>query len=185
MMAKRVSSTFSIEVGDKTLRFKLPLFSDKGENSFENVEKTILSTDLNNLVGELIVAPIIMNRLGVLQAEAEEQVREQKFNYEVWEAKTINEFREAAADSGEKKPTGPECVDHILTHKLRAVKQRKLNNALKTQSYINSLYWSFKEKQENLKKLSLTLQQGDLDDFTMSRAIERLEYVTKIRRDIG
>jgi hypothetical protein len=148
-----------IQIGNKS--FKL-MFEDFDE---ELDIDSLLKIDYSNLIGEIITFPVIVNRFGILLAEAESQAAEAKLNLEVFEAKTKERLRiELAERNGGKSPTVEALNNAVVSNKAYQVMRKKLIEAQKTRDYINSIFWASKDKSEKLNKLSLTIQQGDITD---------------------
>ncbi len=146
-----------IQVGDKN--FKL-MFEDFEE---ELDIDSLLKIDYSNLIGEIITFPVIVNRFGILLAEAESQAAEARLNLEVFEAKTKEKLRiELTEQNGGKSPTVEALNNVVASNKAYQVMRKKLIEAQKTRDYINSIFWASKDKSEKLNKLSLTIQQGDI-----------------------
>lgn len=148
-----------IQIGNKS--FKL-MFEDFDE---ELDIDSLLKIDYSNLIGEIITFPVIVNRFGILLAEAESQAAEAKLNLEVFEAKTKERLRiELAERNGGKSPTVEALNNAVVSNKAYQVMRKKLIEAQKTRDYINSIFWASKDKSQKLNKLSLTIQQGDITD---------------------
>jgi len=167
-------TVLSIKVGNEEVAFGIPLFT---AGQVHNIEK-YLTIDVTNLVGELVTTPVIMNRLGSLVAEAEDATRRMRLDREIWKAKESTKFRKEHG-----KVSIAEMDAHLITHKIYKIKNNRYLDAQRDEKNMNSLYWSFKEKQENLKKLSLTLQQGDLDAETIELALHRMKNIEYVRSE--
>ena len=148
-----------ITVGDTT--YKL-LFDDFDEDM--DID-SLLKIDYSNIIGELITFPVIVNRFGNLLAEAESKVSETKLNLEVFEAKTKERLRvELAEANGGKNPTVEALNNALLMNNAYQVMRKRLIEVQKTRDYINSIFWSAKDKSSKLDKLSLTVQGGEIPD---------------------
>lgn len=148
-----------ITVGDTT--YKL-LFDDFDEDM--DID-SLLKIDYSNIIGELITFPVIVNRFGNLLAEAESKVSETKLNLEVFEAKTKEKLRvELAEANGGKNPTVEALNNALLMNNAYQVMRKRLIEVQKTRDYINSIFWSAKDKSSKLDKLSLTVQDGEIPD---------------------
>ena len=129
---------------------------------------SLLKIDYSNLVGELVTFPVILNRFGLLLAEAESQVAETKLNLDVFEAKTKERLRvELAEQNNGKSPTVEALNNAVTSNKAYQAMKRKLIEVTKTRDYINSVFWAVKDKSEKLNKLSLTIQPGDISDSVL------------------
>lgn len=148
-----------IQIGNKS--YKL-LFDDFDEDV--DID-SLLKIDSSNLIGELTTFPVILNRFGILLAEAESQVAETKLNMDVYEAKTKEKLRvELAEQNNGKSPTVEALNNAVVSNKAYQAMKRKYIEVVKTRDYINSIFWAVKDKSEKLNKLSLSIQPGDLSD---------------------
>lgn len=136
------------------------------DNFDEDVDiDSLLKIDYSNLIGELVTFPVILNRFGILLAEAESQVAETKLNMDVYEAKTKERLRiELAEQNNGKAPTVEALNNAVVSNKAYQAMKRKYIEVVKTRDYINSIFWAVKDKSEKLNKLSLSIQPGDLSD---------------------
>lgn len=148
-----------IQIGNKS--YKL-LFDDFDEDV--DID-SLLKIDYSNLIGELTTFPVILNRFGILLAEAESQVAETKLNMDVYEAKTKEKLRvELVEQNNGKSPTVEALNNAVVSNKAYQAMKRKYIEVVKTRDYINSIFWAVKDKSEKLNKLSLSIQPGDLSD---------------------
>lgn len=148
-----------ITVGDTT--YKL-LFDDFDEDM--DID-SLLKIDYSNIIGELITFPVIVNRFGNLLAEAESKVSETKLNLEVFEAKTKERLRvELAEANGGKNPTVEALNNALLMNNAYQVMRKRFIEVQKTRDYINSIFWSAKDKTSKIEKLSLTVQNSEIPD---------------------
>lgn len=167
-----------IQVGENT--YKL-LFDDFDEDM--DID-SLLKIDYSNIVGELITFPVIVNRFGNLLAEAESKVAESKLNLEVFEAKTKERLRnELAEANGGKNPTVEALNNALLMNKSYQVMRRSYIEVQKTRDYINSIFWSAKDKSAKLDKLSLTVQSGDIPDSVIEGRVNNV-LIKKTRKII-
>lgn len=158
-----------IQVGNKTYKLLFDNFDDDMDID------SLLKIDYSNLIGELITFPVIVNRFGNLLAEAESQVAEAKLNLEVFEAKTKEKLRvELAQENGGKNPTVEALNNAVVSNKAYQAMRRKFIEVQKTRDYVNSIFWSAKDKSEKLDKLSLTIQSGDIADSVIEGRVNNV-----------
>ena len=145
------------------------------DNFDEDVDiDSLLKIDYSNLIGELVTFPVILNRFGILLAEAESQVAETKLNMDVYEAKTKERLRiELAEQNNGKAPTVEALNNAVVSNKAYQAMKRKYIEVVKTRDYINSIFWAVKDKSEKLNKLSLSIQPGDLSDSVIEGRVNR------------
>lgn len=146
------------------------------DNFDEDVDiDSLLKIDYSNLIGELVTFPVILNRFGILLAEAESQVAETKLNMDVYEAKTKEKLRiELAEQNNGKAPTVEALNNAVASNKAYQAMKRKYIEVVKTRDYINSIFWAVKDKSEKLNKLSLSIQPGDLSDSVIEGRVNNV-----------
>lgn len=165
-----------ITIGNKTYKLLFDNFDEDMDID------SLLKIDYSNLIGELVTFPVIVNRFGHLLAEAESQVAEAKLNLEVFEAKTKEKLRaELSAENNGKQPTVEALNNAMVSSKSYQVMRKKYNESQKTRDYINSIFWSAKDKSGKLDKLSLTVQQGDISDSVIEGRINNV-LIKKTKR---
>ena len=143
-----------IQVGETT--YKL-LFDDFDEDM--DID-SLLKIDYSNIIGELVTFPVIVNRFGNLLAEAESKVSESKLNLEVFEAKTKERLRnELAEANGGKNPTVEALNNALLMNKSYQALRKQFIEIQKTRDYINSIFWSAKDKSD---KISILLKSSEI-----------------------
>lgn len=148
-----------IKIGDKSYALIFDKFDDD-----MNIDD-LLKIDYSNIIGEMVSFPVIVNRFGQLLAEAESQVAEAKLNLDVFEAKMKERLRiQLAEENNGKAPTVEALNNAVISEKSYQVMKRKLIESQKTRDYVNSIFWSAKDKSEKLNKLSLSVQNGDIAD---------------------
>ena len=158
-----------IQVGETT--YKL-LFDDFDEDM--DID-SLLKIDYSNIIGELVTFPVIVNRFGNLLAEAESKVSESKLNLEVFEAKTKERLRnELAEANGGKNPTVEALNNALLMNKAYQSLRRQFIEIQKTRDYVNSIFWSAKDKTSKIEKLSLTVQNGDIPDSVIEGRVNNV-----------
>lgn len=148
-MEKRI-----IQIGGNT--YKL-IFDNFDEDV--NID-SLLKIDYSNLIGELVTFPVILNRFGILLAEAESQVAETKLNMDVYEAKNKERLRiELAEQNNGKAPTVEALNNAVVSNKAYQAMKRKYIEVVKTRDYINSIFWAVKDKSD---KISSLLKQSEI-----------------------
>lgn len=147
-----------VKIGDKTYTLLIKAFDDDVEVD------DLLQIDYSNLIGELVTFPVIVNRIGIMLAEAESAVSEKKLNLEVFEAKMKERLRTQLAETNGKAPTVEALNNAVLQEPSYQAMRKSLINAQKTRDYLNSVFWSAKDKSNKLDRLSLTIQAGDIPE---------------------
>jgi hypothetical protein len=167
-----------INVGGQTLAIVYEEFDEKVDLD------SLLKIDYSNLMGEIITFPIIVNRFGLLLADAESAVAEAKLTLEIYEAKAKERFRvQLMGENGGKNPTVDALNSAVIQDKGYQQMKRKYIEAQKVRDYLNSAFWSAKDKSAKLDKLSLTIQDGELPDEVLERRVNGIK-VKKVKKTI-
>ena len=167
-----------ITVGGQTLAIVYEEFDEKVDLD------SLLKIDYSNLMGEIITFPIIVNRFGLLLADAESAVAEAKLTLEVYEAKAKERFKvQLIGENGGKNPTIDALNSAVIQDKGYQQMKRKYIEAQKVRDYLNSAFWSAKDKSAKLDKLSLTIQDGELPDEVLERRVNGIK-VKKVKKTI-
>lgn len=164
MVSKKNFIKIKTKDGIVTVGFK-PL------ESIKDIDK-VLKTDVSNLLGELAFFPVIMNKIGVIYIQAEDNLAKAKMQYEIWISEREAELRKKRAKNNEKSPTVKEQEHFVLTHRDYTKKRRAYDLAKKKHRTLEILYWNAKAKQGNLDKLSLSIKP---DQESMERVVESIE----------
>ena len=167
-----------INVGGQTLAIVYEEFDEKVDLD------SLLKIDYSNLMGEIITFPIIVNRFGLLLADAESAVAEAKLTLEIYEAKAKERFRvQLVGENGGKNPTVDALNSAVIQDKGYQQMKRKYIDAQKVRDYLNSAFWSAKDKSAELDKLSLTIQDGESPDEVLERRVNGIK-VKKVKKTI-
>ena len=167
-----------INVGGQTLAIVYEEFDEKVDLD------SLLKIDYSNLMGEIITFPIIVNRFGLLLADAESAVAEARLTLEIYEAKAKERFRvKLIGENGGKNPTVDALNSAVIQDKGYQQMKRKYIDVQKVRDYLNSAFWSAKDKSAKLDKLSLTIQDSELPDEVLERRVNGIK-VKKVKKTI-
>lgn len=174
---EKQKTKYVIKLNDgRELFVNVDLFDGKEDIDIED----LLQVDYANLAADIATFPVIMNRLGLLLTDMENRVSEAELNLRIWQAKKREEIRNTMInDKNEKlKPTGDITDDKMRMAPMYAVLYKRLHKAIKQKGYIDKIYWSAKSKNDNLNKLSLTIQIGDIDIENMTNTFNGMKLRT-------
>lgn len=167
-----------INIGEQTYK----LIYDEFEDGIDI--DNLLKIDYSNLIGEIITLPIIVNKFGLLLADAESKVAETKLNIDVYESKVKERLRlRLQEENGGKNPTVDALNSAVMQDKGYQALKRKLIDVTKTRDYINSIFWSCKDKSEKLNKLSLTVQNAEIPEEVLQGRVNNI-VIKKVKRVI-
>ena len=159
-------------IGDKMVKFKFGEFEQNMD-----IDK-LLKIDYGNLVAELITFPVVVNKLGILNADMEAELRLSKMNFKINEAKLRNKIRISLVEEG-SKATVNEVEEGLLCSKIYQKYQKDHYEVEKQKDYIMSIYIAAKDKSEKLNKLSLTLKTGDFEEAFIQKQLNNVYYKIK------
>lgn len=159
-------------IGDRVVLFKVDTFTDL------DLDK-LLKIDYENLVAELVTFPVVVNRLGLLCADMDNEFQQSKLDLSIYEAKTNERLRDTLWEENDKKPTIAEVESALLQDKVWKVKKKKMLRIQKEKEYMYSVYSAAKDKSNKLDKLSLTIRSGDIDDKIIQRQLNNVYFKIK------
>lgn len=162
---------------------KLTISNDLDELDVDD----LLKIDYNNIIGEIITFPVIVNKVGVLRAELENQVNESKFELEVIQAELAEKIRkekstETIDKSGVvkvKTPTIPEVENAVLLDPYYQEKKLIYFDKIKQFNYLDSLYWACKDKSKKLDYCSNGIKQEDFSKNIIEDTINNINIKVK------
>lgn len=123
----------------------------------------VTQINYSNLYGEMVTVSALLNKLGILKAEVDNQYEEYKLDCQIFESSERKRFVSMKMVGGEKKPTDSQCEDHLNTHQEVIAKRKRLLTLKKGCDYVNSIYWSVKSKDD---KLSVLMKNVTPEEFS-------------------
>ena len=169
-MADKIKRTFTL--GDKVYTLEYSDFVD-------NIDvDDLLRIDYNNIIGEVLTFPLVLNRFGVLLADVEDALRKKTLEYELAVDTVKKEKAKAYGRAfaqfkleGVNSPTGAQCdkkaeEDAVVLEKeaVALATRHQLIDIQKDRDTINALYWSAKSKDGKLDKLSEKVRSTDFEE---------------------
>ena len=144
-----------------------------GEFDEEVEVEDLLKIDYSNIVGEVITFPIIVNRLGVMLADMEANVSEKKLNLEIKEAQLREKYELEMIEEG-KKATVDKLNTAVSLDKTYQTFKKLYIEAIKQRDYVNSVFWSAKDKSNKLDRMSMSIS-GDVEDYILESKVNNIE----------
>lgn len=164
-----------VTIGGKTYTLLIEAFDDEVEID------DLLQIDYSNLIGEMVTFPVIVNRIGIMLAEAESKVSECKLNLEVFEAKTKEKIRTEVISEGGKAPTVEALNNAVIQNGAYQAMRRSLITAQKMRDYLNSVFWSSKDKSD---KISCLMRNYEISENTELSEQRLNGILIKKKRDL-
>lgn len=109
--------------------------------------------DYTNIFAEIITIPALLNKVGLLKAEANNELRHKETEFKIFEEELRRRMRQKAKDNGEK-PTEKWLEQEIILDPAWRVQQRNLINKQKDVDVIESFYWAIDAKKRSLENFS-------------------------------
>lgn len=140
----------TIQQGDRTITLVFREFDDE-----INIDE-LTAIDYSNLYNELLTIPTLMNRVGILKADADNRYAQEKLSLAIYEATQEERYRkELVTRSGDKvKPaTVSQLANAVTLDQGVQLRRKKLIRLAKEAAYMDSLYWAVKSKEQKLNKI--------------------------------
>lgn len=146
-----------VELGQNVYTFKVQDFS-----SLEVDIDELLFVHINNLVADMITFPVVLNRLAMIKAKADDLLRGVEFDNKVFYAQLYEDHKKKLIANGEKATeTGIEMA--IKRDPKYIVKMKDLFKVQKNADIVTELYWSAKSKDKKLESLSAKIKPDDFE----------------------
>jgi hypothetical protein len=148
----------TIQISGKTI-----VFSHRGFTEEFDIE-SVLRIDVERLAIEILTFPVVLNRIGLLLAEADNAIKEADLDLEIWMAKEREKIRVELIDN---KVAGDKLTQDDMKYRQEAklkgspvylVKNRIAFAAKKRRDFVNSIFWSAKDKSDKLNHLASSLK---------------------------
>lgn len=148
---------------------------------------TVTSIDHSNLYGEIATSSVLLNKVGLLRAQAESDYETAKLNFSVYKAQLSTEIRRESIlnagkvkveDIGLVKLTEATLEDILLINGELNAMQKELVKKKKHLAEIDSLYWALQSKDKKLTNLvpKVTpqeffdnLHEGEINTFLIKK----------------
>lgn len=158
MITEKQTTTLSIS--GKTLVISYRQFTEEFD------VEDVLRIDIQRLAIEMITFPVVINRLSILLADANNSVKAAELDLEIFLAQRRDYWRTWLIDNreaGEKLTV--DDMKFKQEYRLKSepaykIKHQVLNNAIKARDYVNSLFWAAKDKSEKMNFLASQLRGG-------------------------
>lgn len=138
---------------------------------------SILKIAYHNIIGEILTFPVLMNKIGNLQAEMDEILEETKLEFEIKKAdleafyrkdliKKVKDGKDKDGNDKEKVvyPTIGEIDTAVIQDAVYQNLQKKIIRINKEKKIIDSFFWSAKSKDDKLNKISDKLRPEEFEN---------------------
>ena len=151
-----------LSLGDKVLVIKVKEFDVDGIDIDQ-----LLQINYQRLPAEMVTFPVILNKLGLLLADAENCIKEANLDLEIYIAKKREEIRCDLNSNKRAERLSQDDIKYKQESDLKSdagfqARSKKLFKAEKNCAYMKSVYWSAKDKSDKLNKLGEKMHQDDI-----------------------
>ena len=175
--------------------------------SFQMMEGDINVDDLTkihyeNLFGELVTVSALLNKIGLIKAEAEEIYNLKKFEAEIYKAEANKRLRREIVENGGKiriverkqgivvsdvfvKATEDAIENAIILDEGYQIKKKNEIKAYRDFSYIDSLYWAVQSKDKKLNNLMREVTPEDFEKEIVEGVINGILIKKHKYKNIG
>jgi hypothetical protein len=184
-----MSEIVKIALKTKIVCLKLSEFNLESEIDLDS----ILKIAYHNIIGEILTFPVILNRIGNLQAEMDEALEATKLEIEIKKATFDAQFRKELikkVDDGKGNmktvyPTEKEIEASIILDPVYQNLQKKLIRVNKEKKNIDSFYWAAISKDNKLNKISEKLRPEEFENEIIEDTINgiQIKLVEKLIKD--
>lgn len=150
-----------ITIGGKTITIKFAEFEDEID-----VDR-LLQINWQRLSAEAVSFPAILNKLGMMMVEAENELKEANLDLEIFIAKQREKIRSELNEIKRTESLSQDDIRYTQESMLKSnpgylARSKKVLSKQKVFDYIKSLYWSAKDKSD---KINLFLSKLHLEDI--------------------
>jgi len=123
----------------------------------------LLTIHHHNIVGEIVTMPVLLNKIGLLRAQASDDYRDYEHDHKVLNADRSNYHRKAALAEGVRATNlDKEVKDRVTMDKAIQASFKTLLRLQRDMEFVESLYWAVKSKDDKVNKLGGNLTPRDM-----------------------
>lgn len=125
-----------------------------------------------NIYGDAVTVSAVLNRFGIVQAEAEEKLSESKLSLEIFESSLRKQWRRDAIENGGKfkiekdgeqiKLTENSLDEAVILSGAWRIKKKNVIKAQSDLSKISAIYWGIQSKDKKLNNLLAGVTEKEL-----------------------
>jgi len=136
-----------------------------------------------NLFGEMVTAPALLNKVGLLRADAEAKVKEERLGLKVFEAQKLSYHSKQLIQLGISKPTVSATESAVTEDPEVIAFRKKVIQEEKNYAYIDAMYWAVRDKCEKLNHLLKPVTPDELFDDLMNGVVNTIT-ITKLKKNL-
>lgn len=145
----------------------------------QNIDVDKITRIQHDKIGaEVLTFPVLLNRLGLILAEAESQVARAELELKIGKAELTKKAAKSLENNGQKA-----TEMNVMAWIRSRSEYRELNEthieAVRKKAIVNSAYWAAKDKSDKLNKISDKLTSDELMIDTLSDEINGIKIIVK------
>lgn len=165
-------------LGSHAVTLKYQDFDELDADALTNI-------NYSNIIGELLTFSVVLNRIGLLRAEAESLLNSKELDQKILYANLEKEYREllvetitdAKGNEKQSKPTIDEVKNAIIRDPKHIHSYREMIEIERQKKIIESLYWSANNKAKSLEVLSAKIKPDDFENEIIQGAINGIKIL--------
>ena len=138
--------------------------------------------DYENIVAEIVTISALLNKIANLKAEVDNRFALEKFDLDIYEAGLKKMFRSKSTTDG-KKIVQDEVDGLILMDEGFQNRKKKLIRYQKDCDYLNSAYWSIKDKSDKLNNIKNNLTPKEFTSEILEGTVNGI--MIKLHKKMG
>lgn len=177
-MAKEKRESVFIHTKDKAIEI---IIGDFGESVDAD---QLTKIEHSNLYGEAVTVSALLNKVGVLKSQAQDELSHKKLEFDIYEAERRKELRRNATDNGGKfqtekdgewvKLTEKSLDEAIVLDKGWQIKKKNVFTAEKNLGFVDALYWGVQSKDKKLGVMIKGVTPEELEGELIEGSINTL-----------
>lgn len=130
----------------------------------------LLKIHYDNIIGELITFPLVINKIGLLKNDIQEELKNAEFDLKVFYAQKYEEVQKSFIGS-EKKATDKAIESTIYRDSNYIAKQKLVFKYEKLFNYFDTIFWQMKNKSDKLDTLSTKIVPSEFENEILAGSI--------------
>ena len=135
----------------------------------------------DNIFGEMVTAPALLNKVGLLRADVEAETKEERLDLKMYEADRYSFHSKQLVGQGQKN-TGTAVSALVDEDPLVYAKRKKLIQKEKELAYVEAMYWAVRDKSEKLNHILRPVTPEEFADQIIEGTINTLMIKRYIKK---
>jgi hypothetical protein len=151
----------------------------------------LTSIDYSNIYAEAITSAALLNKVGLLKAQAQEECEHKKLELAIYDAERRKEKRREAVDNSGKFKVGEEWVkltvdslnEAMVLDEGYQIKKKNVITAEKNFNFVDAIYWAVQSKDKKLNVMIQGVTPEELANEIVEGKINTL-YISKHKKTL-